>query len=203
MALGLSWLRSTAPRRNRPVVETLEPRILFSADALAGLFDPLQTDPYAVEAPPLLLPAEFLSEHALAEASPAAPEATAASIELVVVDARVADYQSLISDIQARADTAHQFEIIVLNQIDSGIQQITDLLAARRDVSAVHIISHGQDGGVQLGAGWVDAQALQQQAEALAQWRAALTSNADILLYGCDVAAGTAEIGRASCRERV
>ena len=110
----------------------------------------------------------------------------------MVVDARVADYQTLVEDIQARSTTDAWFEIIVLNQIDSGISQITELLAQRQDVSAVHILSHGQDGGVEIGAGLIDSDALQQQAASLALWKAALTENADVLIYGCDVAAGTA-----------
>jgi hypothetical protein len=187
------------PKRSRPVIEGMEPRILYSADGLSALLDPMQVDAPAVEAQPLTVPPilpDTQDQHA-AQPAPTLPHVAPVPVqpittELVVVDSRVADYQRLVDDIQARSGSAAWFEIVVLNQQDSGIQQITNLLTERHDVSAVHILSHGQDGGVQLGAGWVDGQTLTQQAELLAQWRTALTANADVLVYGCDVAEGTA-----------
>ena len=41
-----------------------------------------------------------------------------------------------------------------------GIRQITETLAGRTDISAVHIVSHGADGAVQLGKGSLDFDSL-------------------------------------------
>ena len=193
MAFGANTLRKSRPPRRRPVVEGMEPRILFSADGLAGLIDPLHVDAHFADAPPLLL-LDTHDTHTAPQSTPTPQPASAPlqPIELVVIDTRLADYQSLIDDIQSRSDPHALFEIIVLNQEVNGISQISELLAQRHDVSALHILSHGQDGGVQLGASWVDGQTLQQQSMALLQWRASLNADADILLYGCDVTAGSA-----------
>ena len=54
--------------------------------------------------------------------------------------------------------------------------------------SAVHVIAHGADGQVQLGSVTLNAQTLMARAGEVASWGAALTDDADLLLYGCDVA---------------
>ena len=111
MAHGLNSHRmfnKSPPLRRRPVVEGMEPRILYSADGLAGVLDPLHaTDTYSFDAQPVLLlhandaKSAPHQDHAAitALATPPAPAPDQApSIELVVVDARVSDYQSLIVD---------------------------------------------------------------------------------------------------------
>ena len=172
----------------------MEPRILYSADGLSALVDPLHADSAGLDTPPVIVPdaGDHQAVPPVPEAAPEPAPTPTIATELVVIDSRVSDYQKLVDDIQSRSTTDAWFEIIVLNQIDSGISQITELLAQRQDVSAVHILSHGQDGGVEIGAGLIDGQALQQQAASLALWKAALTENADVLIYGCDVAEGSA-----------
>jgi hypothetical protein len=59
----------------------------------------------------------------------------------------------------------------------------------------VHIISHGADGVVHLGATTLDWKTLQARGSELAGWSASLTADADLLIYGCDVAESAA--GRA------
>ena len=54
MAHGANTLRKSRPPRRRPVVEGMEPRILYSADGLSGLLDPLHTDAHPADAQPLL-----------------------------------------------------------------------------------------------------------------------------------------------------
>ena len=79
------------------------------------------------------------------------------------------------------------------HQLDAqrdGLTQISDVLALERDVSAVHIISHGEAGSLRLGNAVVNAATLNQRAAELEQWRSSFTADADILLYGCDVAQG-------------
>ena len=54
----------------------------------------------------------------------------------------------------------------------------------------MHVISHGGPGHLQLGSSVVDAVALREAADGFEVWRRALTEDADLLVYGCDVAAG-------------
>ena len=56
------------------------------------------------------------------------------------------------------------------------------------DISAVHIISHGADGEVQLGGATLNFDSLLNNASQVKGWGQALTPGADILIYGCDVA---------------
>ena len=72
----------------------------------------------------------------------------------------------------------------------NGLAQITQALSQRQDVDAIHIVSRGTDGGVQLGSTWLSAGNLDQYSAVFQGWGYALTKPADLLFYGCDLAAG-------------
>ena len=101
--------------------------------------------------------------------------------QIIFVDSSVQDYQSLIQGI----DPA---QIVILNENSSAIEQITNALAAQKDIEAVHILSHGSDGTLFLGNSPLDKTTLETHAATLQKWGKALKLNADILLYGCNVA---------------
>lgn len=74
--------------------------------------------------------------------------------ELVVIDAKVQDFEILLAELQselAAAKDSH-IEILVLDDQTDGIQAITDVLHAGSDWDAIHIVSHGDPGKVQLGS---------------------------------------------------
>ncbi|NJR65731.1 MAG: DUF4347 domain-containing protein, partial [Leptolyngbyaceae cyanobacterium CRU_2_3] len=75
------------------------------------------------------------------------------------------------------------------------ISQITLALKEHIQVSSVHIVSHGTSGCLQLGKTVLSLDSLSQSADQLRQWRQALSADANLLFYGCNVAAG--ETGRA------
>src|SRR4028119_1236551 len=102
---------------------------------------------------------------------------------LVFIDSNVEDYQSLISGVSPNA------EVIILDKTLDGIEQITERLAIEQNIEAIHIISHGSPGAVQLGANTLNSSNIENFAPGLQQWRKALIPGADILLYGCNVAA--------------
>ena len=78
--------------------------------------------------------------------------------------------------------------MVLLDAGKDGVAQITKTLANRQDVSAVHIVSHGADGSVQLGNSSLDFDSLLKNGSKIKGWGAALTADADILIYGCNVA---------------
>ncbi|MGB7328921.1 MAG: DUF4347 domain-containing protein, partial [Rubripirellula sp.] len=86
--------------------------------------------------------------------------------------------------------------VVLVAADDDGITVITDELArfAPGSVSSVQVISHGAAGELQLGRQLINQEHLQSRASQLAQWSGSLTRDADVLIYGCDVAAG--EIGK-------
>ncbi|MHA6493530.1 DUF4347 domain-containing protein [Pseudomonas borbori] len=104
--------------------------------------------------------------------------------EIVFVDTRVPDYQALLGSVSADA------EVVLLSTDQNGVQQIADALEARSGIDAIHIISHGDDGVLLLGNAALHGGNISAFTSQLSEIGAALKADGDILLYGCDVAAG-------------
>ncbi len=102
---------------------------------------------------------------------------------LVCIDSNVEDYQSLISGVSSNA------EVIILDETRDGIEQITERLATKQNIEAIHIISHGSPGAIQLGANTLNSSNIESFSPQLKRWGKALIPGADILLYGCNIAA--------------
>ena len=102
---------------------------------------------------------------------------------VVFIDSNVEDYESLISGVSPNV------EVIILDETLCGIEQITERLAIEQNIEAIHIISHGSPGAVQLGANTLNNSNIESFAPQLQQWRKALIPGANILLYGCNVGA--------------
>ncbi|GGK47346.1 hypothetical protein GCM10011322_38040 [Salinarimonas ramus] len=71
----------------------------------------------------------------------------------------------------------------------TGLRQIADALAARDEVTALHIVAHGWDGHLRLGDLTISAETLEEHRAALERIGSLLQDGTDILLYGCNVAA--------------
>jgi len=125
----------------------------------------------------------------VAKAGPVADSHGGVRKEVVFIDTRVPDYQTLLKDVSPDA------EVVLLSTDKDGVQQIADALAGRHDIDAIHIISHGDSGVLLLGNGPLFEGNLAQYSAQLHSIGDALTADGDILLYGCDVGAGNA--GRA------
>ncbi|MEG4208367.1 FG-GAP-like repeat-containing protein, partial [Microcoleus sp. Pol7_A1] len=103
---------------------------------------------------------------------------------LVCIDLNVENYQSLISGVSPNA------QVIILDETRDGIEQITERLTIEQNIEAIHIISHGSPGAVQLGANTLNNSNIESFGPLLKQWRKALIPGADIIFYGCNIAAG-------------
>ncbi|MBF2026124.1 MAG: DUF4347 domain-containing protein [Oscillatoriales cyanobacterium C42_A2020_001] len=106
------------------------------------------------------------------------------SYEVVFIDSAIADTQALLAGMSANA------EVVLLDASRDGIAQISDFLAQRSNISALHIVSHGSAGNLLLGNASLNVNTLHSYATSLQGWTKSFTTGADILLYGCDVAAG-------------
>ena len=154
-----------------PISETMEERILHSAD-LAPLF---LGDAGGTAA--LLQPVQQ------------APTATVIGRgEIAFVDLSLPDAQSLLSDLRAQRDAGRPIEIITIAADEDGMALIGNTLASRHNIAAVHVLAHGDNGVLQLGTTQLDARTLLARAGEVAAWSAALSDDADLLLYGCDLA---------------
>ena len=111
------------------------------------------------------------------------------SKELVFVDTRVSNYQQLVDDITSNGDSNRQFEIVMLDANRDGITQITQALSTRNNLAAVHLITHGSDGSVDIGNNQLNFQTLVENQTVISAWGNAFSSNGDFLVYGCNVAA--------------
>ncbi|MFN6994739.1 MAG: DUF4347 domain-containing protein, partial [Aquincola tertiaricarbonis] len=134
------------------------------------------------------------TSRAAAAAAASASAASAADTqvaELVFIDAQVEGAAVLLADIQAQADAGRAIQALLLQPGIDALAQIGNVLRSHSGLSAVHLFSHGSSGAVSLGGQVLDASTLAQRADELGAWRAALSADADVLLYGCDVAAGS------------
>jgi len=114
----------------------------------------------------------------------------AARTQLVFVDQTVQDYERLLSDVLTSREDAQPVDVILLDGSRDGMEQITEELANRDDLDAVHIVSHGVDGKLKLGNVWLLTGSIEGYAGDLASWGNSLSDEADLLLYGCDLADG-------------
>ncbi|MEP6487929.1 DUF4347 domain-containing protein [Microcoleus vaginatus GB2-A3] len=117
---------------------------------------------------------------------------------IAFIDSAVPESQTLANGINPET------EVIQLDARRNGITQITEALQ-NRSVSAIHIISHGAPGCLQLGSSNLNADSIECDRTSLQQWfstqMGAIANSQpsspgeeqiqpEILLYGCQVAAG-------------
>ena len=175
-----------ASARQLPVVEILEPRVLYSADSVASLLPLLLPD--ELDIPPSVSPALlFDADDALTINDVRhAPSASELSIKHVVfLDSAVPDVDVL--SVAINNDTT---DVVVIEANADALLLVTETLAAYGDLSSVQIVSHGSSGQLYLGSESVDEQDLLNDKAAIARWSDALSADGDILLLGCDVASG-------------
>ena len=178
-----SRVRSGVPFIRKPVFEELERRLLMSADIAPVTAEAL----FALPAPG---GAEFRSLVADSTAvTAAAAPPIQRSTELVFIDPRVPDRERLLAELISPSAAGRHFEIVTLDVHRDGIAQVTEALAGRVQIDAIHFISHGTEGAVQLGRTWLDAKTLGANADTVASWGESLKHDADLLFYGCDLAA--------------
>jgi Ca2+-binding RTX toxin-like protein len=83
-------------------------------------------------------------------------------------------------------------EVVVLHAGSFGLDQIVASLHGRGRFDAIHILSHGDTAAIQLGSDWLRLDNLSAHAPALQALGASLADHGDLLVYGCNVAKGTA-----------
>lgn len=166
--------------RPRPSAIALEPRVLFDGAAAIAVDDHLAASHSQDNQ---LEVADTRS--AAAVATPATNLApVTAPTTLLVIDSRVADYQSLLNDLPANT------MVRVISADESGLAAIDSAINSSRNLESVQIISHGSSGRLTLGSDTLDSSTLNSHSTQIQNWAPHLTANADILLYGCDIAAG-------------
>ena len=196
-------------RRRKSQNLVLEPRVLFDGAPVLPPVDPAAVAAAAEGAKPAAEPKAAEPQMAAAEkpTSDSAPiESTAAPVpteknealrtdnggDLLVPPTPAAAKLVIISDSLTEAETLTESltssaEVVTIHADGDVLQQITDILASHQNLSELHIISHGEANALIFGKQVINTETLNQNAALLQSWQAALTDNADILLYGCDI----------------
>jgi hypothetical protein len=155
--------------------ETLEERVLFDGVPDANFVLP----PADAQEP---IPAQVQDVNQADSQSPRA---------LVIVDSGVSDQQRLADIIEDNSDKT--LEIRLLNSGGDGIKEISEILASSEGkYDAIHILSHGDEGQVHLGNKTLSADNINRYIDQMAGWSDALTEDADLLFYGCNLAGSEA-----------
>ena len=174
--------------RRRPLIEPLEPRLLFSATADGLLLDDTYSEDW------LLLDSAYQTDllQVYHSADPdnddAARQSRLETRQLIIIDTRVDDYQQL-ADSLAQDASHNQTDIVFIDGDSSGIEQISTLLETYRNLDSLHILTHSNAGSLQLGNTQLNDATIETYSQPLAEWRNSLSESADILLYGCHLAA--------------
>jgi VCBS repeat-containing protein len=115
--------------------------------------------------------------------------ATSASHQIVFIDAAVSNLAN-IDALLAQIDPT--FQVLHLSADAPALAQMAAALQGVSGIEAIHLISHGSAGNLNLAGGALTSAALADSAnaDALTTIRASLSDHADFLLYGCDVGAG-------------
>ncbi len=172
-------------RKNKFIIEQLEQRLMFSAD-----FEPLPLDGKLHEN---ILVGSSVEEMPLV---PTASEIRGTEgkeelrREILFIDKSIPDYQQLADDLLKKSGDGRQIDVVLLDISRNGIIQISETLGRYQNLDAVHVISHGTDGTIQLGNARLTQDSLDSYADSIEKWGRALNSNADLLFYGCNIAAG-------------
>jgi hypothetical protein len=105
--------------------------------------------------------------------------------ELLFVDRSVSGWQTIVASVRPG------IEVVLLDPQDDALAQIARRVGEGAPVDAVHLVTHGSEGQLNLGGLSLDLAALPGQAARLADIGSGLTADADVLLYGCEIGRGT------------
>ena len=184
-------VNSTEKVWHKGMIAALEPRVMYdgaaiatAADVLADAGDGDSADSSGSAGEGVDSPDAVVDVSAAAEAA-AVVEALGAdrSNEVAFIDASVTDADSLL------AALGDEIQVVQLDA-DAGLSEIAAWLADNPGMEAVHILSHGEAGELTIGGDILTVDSVDDYTGTLEALGQSLSADADILIYGCDVAAG-------------
>lgn len=108
---------------------------------------------------------------------------------VVIVDAKVEQYQTLVATIVGTNDIqANDVPIIALNSDRDSIEQITQILQSYIGIVTLYLIAQSQEQNLYPGSICLNRFNLDAYGWQLQQWAESLSDRAKILLYGCEIA---------------
>jgi hypothetical protein len=121
----------------------------------------------------------------LAAAPTASP--TTPPHEVIIVDSSVPNADELVRALEEGLPPGTWYDLYVIDSTSGGVEEIDAILSQYdHTLDAVHLITHGSAGTIYVGDEILDG----SNAASIAGWGDALDEYGDLLIYGCDVAAG-------------
>ncbi|MDD9908469.1 MAG: Ig-like domain-containing protein [Ahrensia sp.] len=112
--------------------------------------------------------------------------------EIAFIAPDVEDIETLLGTLPAHVET------VLLEPGRDGVAQMSEVLSGRADLGAIHIVSHGSEGQLELGNAVLNASSMTGEHHAAMMTMArSLSADGDVLIYGCNFA------GDASGRQAV
>ena len=106
---------------------------------------------------------------------------TSSNLPLVIVDANIKGLENLVTSFPS------SFRVFRLDPLKEGLSQVVEALANSTDIPAIHILSHGSEGTLQLGSTILDTSNLSKFSSELSAIGRSLSIDGDIFLYGCNI----------------
>jgi fibronectin-binding autotransporter adhesin len=197
--------KNTVAKKRKPAITimALEPRFMFDAAGMATAAETVNDPPppdgstqeVAAADSRAMVTADAAPEPAAVEVQtpayqeirPVDPDAAQGKKEVVFIESNVVDVQTLIDGVKPGV------EIVLLDARGDGLAQMADWAQTHSGYDAVHVISHGAEGQINLGGLTLDAATAINRSADLATLGGALNETGDLLLYGCSVASGEGE----------
>ncbi|MBP3996508.1 Ig-like domain-containing protein, partial [Pseudomonas koreensis] len=93
---------------------------------------------------------------------------------------------------------ASSVQVVILDGTRDGVEQMSQALAGRTGIDAIHLLTHGVAGQIELGTATLNESSMQgQYRDALSRMGASLADRGDILVYGCNFSAGASGLSAA------
>jgi len=162
----------------------LEPRIVFDAAGAVTAVEAVETTDTqsSLEGTDLAVQPDSVESSDDANAEALLDLGGAVKNEILFIDPRVLDAEQLVAGLRDNV------QVIWLDPAQDGLAQIGEALSSFDKVDAVHIITHAEDDGLRIGTTMVTANTIDSLKEGFSGWAGALSPDADILFYGCELA---------------
>jgi hypothetical protein len=109
--------------------------------------------------------------------------------QIIAIDSLVQDVRELSKNVPPNT------QIIILDRHkEQGLQQLTQSVINYQNIQSIHLISHGNDGNLEIGRDRINLETLAHYQNFFEQWKPHLAVGADLLLYGCNIAKNSAGV---------
>ncbi len=79
--------------------------------------------------------------------------------------------------------------VVLLNAENDNLESVTQTISDYRDLESIHFVTHGDEDLVRIGETWLSSENVDEYSQSIEIWGESLAADADILFYGCDLAA--------------